>query len=82
MICVTQPERHSYWSRCIEDAKPGPQARFKENLELFFEAVQLQTRDRDSGVIPDLESYINVRLSSSLPSGGGTEARCIDPPRH
>lgn len=61
------PERYSYWSRCIEDAKPGPQARFKENLELFFEAVQLQTQDRDSGAIPDLESYINVRLPSSLP---------------
>ena len=50
----------SYWTRCTRDAKPGPQARFKENLELFFEAVHQQTRDRDAGAIPDLDSYISV----------------------
>ncbi|OSD08313.1 terpenoid synthase [Trametes coccinea BRFM310] len=54
-----------YWRRCIEDAKPGPQARFKENLELFFEAVHQQARDREAGVIPDLESYISVRRDTS-----------------
>ncbi|KAH9848860.1 terpenoid synthase [Lenzites betulinus] len=54
-----------YWSRCIQDAKPGPQARFKETLELFFEAVHQQARDRDTGIIPDLDSYINVRRDTS-----------------
>ncbi|KAI0780394.1 terpenoid synthase [Trametes elegans] len=54
-----------YWVRCIRDAGPGPQARFKETLELFFEAVHQQARDRDAGVIPDLESYINVRRDTS-----------------
>ncbi|KAI0823518.1 terpenoid synthase [Trametes gibbosa] len=54
-----------YWSRCIQDAKPGPQARFKETLELFFEAVHQQARDRDAGIIPDLESYISVRRDTS-----------------
>ena len=55
-VCVSR----RYWSRCIRDAKPGPQARFKENLELFFEAVHQQARDREAGIIPDLESYMNV----------------------
>ncbi|KAJ8480777.1 hypothetical protein ONZ51_g6432 [Trametes cubensis] len=54
-----------YWLRCIRDAKPGPQARFKENLELFFEAVHQQARDREAGIIPDLESYMNVRRDTS-----------------
>ncbi|KAI0929342.1 Alpha-muurolene synthase [Taiwanofungus camphoratus] len=54
-----------YWSRCIRDAKPGPQARFKEHMELFFDAVQKQTEDRDAGIIPDLESYIDMRRDTS-----------------
>ncbi|KAE9395551.1 terpenoid synthase [Gymnopus androsaceus JB14] len=54
-----------FWSRCIRDAGPGCQARFKETLELFFEAVNIQAKDRDAGVIPDLESYINVRRDTS-----------------
>jgi hypothetical protein len=54
-----------YWSRCIPGAGPGPQARFKETLELFFEAVNVQALARDSDVIPDLESYIDVRRDTS-----------------
>ncbi|KAM5532938.1 hypothetical protein V8D89_013404 [Ganoderma adspersum] len=54
-----------YWTRCTRDAKPGPQARFKENLELFFEAVYQQARDRDTKLIPDLDSYISVRRDTS-----------------
>lgn len=50
----------SYWTRCTKDAKPGPQARFKENLGLYFDAVNQQARDRDANLIPDLESYISV----------------------
>jgi hypothetical protein len=55
----------SFWARCIPDAGPGCQARFKETLELFFEAVNIQARARDEGVIPDLESYIDVRRDTS-----------------
>lgn len=55
----------SYWQRCIKDAGPGVQARFKESLELFFEAVNIQAQDRDAGVIPDLESYIDMRRDTS-----------------
>ncbi|KAL0946496.1 hypothetical protein HGRIS_012714 [Hohenbuehelia grisea] len=54
-----------YWSRCIKGAGPGVQARFKESLELFFEAVNVQARARDDDVIPDLESYIDVRRDTS-----------------
>ncbi|KAG6859420.1 Alpha-muurolene synthase, partial [Blastosporella zonata] len=54
-----------FWARCIVDAGPGPQARFKETLELFFEAVNIQARSRDAGEIPDLETYIDVRRDTS-----------------
>ncbi|KAF8077664.1 terpenoid synthase [Lyophyllum atratum] len=54
-----------FWARCITDAGPGCQARFKETLELFFEAVNIQAHARDDGVIPDLESYIDVRRDTS-----------------
>ncbi|KAI3595869.1 terpenoid synthase [Moniliophthora roreri] len=54
-----------FWGRCIEDAGPGCQARFKETLELFFEAVNVQAKARDADVIPDLESYIDVRRDTS-----------------
>lgn len=54
-----------FWARCIPDCPPGPQARFKETLELFFESVNIQARARDEGVIPDLESYIDVRRDTS-----------------
>jgi hypothetical protein len=55
----------SFWARCIPDCGPGAQERFKETLELFFEAVNIQTRAREEGVIPDLESYIDVRRDTS-----------------
>ena len=60
---------YSFWARCISDSGPGPQARFKETLALFFEAVNIQARARDEGVIPDLESYIDVRRDTSGKSG-------------
>lgn len=55
----------SYWLRCIADAGPDVQARFKENLQLFFEAVHIQAIHREDGEIPDLESYIDVRRDES-----------------
>ncbi|EJD02130.1 terpenoid synthase [Fomitiporia mediterranea MF3/22] len=54
-----------YWRRCIADAGPGVQARFKENLQLFFEAVHIQATHREDGEIPELESYIDVRRDES-----------------
>ncbi|KAF9556003.1 terpenoid synthase [Agrocybe pediades] len=54
-----------FWARCIPDCGPGVQARFKETLELFFEAVNVQAKARDEGIIPDLESYIDVRRDTS-----------------
>ena len=55
----------SYWNRCIKDAGPGVQARFKTSLELFFGAIHRQALDRDSGVIPELEDYILLRRDTS-----------------
>jgi len=54
-----------YWGRCIKDAAPAVQARFKENMGLFFEAVNRQAQDRDKGITPDIESYIDVRRDTS-----------------
>ncbi|KAF5373605.1 hypothetical protein D9758_000965 [Tetrapyrgos nigripes] len=54
-----------FWTRCIPDAGPGCQSRFKETLGLFFEAVNIQATARDADVIPDLESYIDVRRDTS-----------------
>ncbi|KAG7092988.1 Alpha-muurolene synthase [Marasmius oreades] len=54
-----------FWGRCIRDAGPGCQARFKETLELFFRAVNIQADARDSDMVPDLESYIDIRRDTS-----------------
>jgi hypothetical protein len=56
---------YSFWARCITDAGVGTQARFKETLGMFFEAVNIQTQMRDTGVVPDLESYIALRRDTS-----------------
>jgi alpha-muurolene/germacrene-A/gamma-muurolene synthase len=34
------------------------QARFKESLHMFFDAVNTQARARDKGIILDIESYV------------------------
>ncbi|KAK7038245.1 terpene cyclase [Favolaschia claudopus] len=54
-----------FWARCIPDAGPGTQARFKETLELFFEAVNVQAQMRDTDCVADLESYISLRRDTS-----------------
>ena len=46
-------------------AKPGVQDRFKESLQKFFEAVNRQARDREAGILPDLESYVDIRRDTS-----------------
>ena len=55
----------SFWRRCIKDCGPGAQARFRESMGLFFEAVNIQAKARDSGEIPGLESYIDIRRDTS-----------------
>ncbi|KAJ6531101.1 terpenoid synthase [Mycena capillaripes] len=54
-----------FWARCIPDAGPGTQARFKETLDMFFEAVNIQAQARDTDCILDLESYISIRRDTS-----------------
>ena len=49
----------------IATASPGAQKRFIETFELFFRAVTQQAKDRSSGNIPDLESYIAMRRDTS-----------------
>ncbi|KAI8976599.1 terpenoid synthase [Trametes punicea] len=55
----------SFWSRFTESATPGAQRRFIETFELFFKAVEQQAKDRKTGDIPDLESYIALRRNTS-----------------
>ncbi|KAJ3002976.1 hypothetical protein NUW54_g5554 [Trametes sanguinea] len=55
----------SFWSRLTRTASRGAQRRFIETFELFFRAVTQQARDRESGDIPDLESYIAMRRDTS-----------------
>jgi hypothetical protein len=43
----------------------GPQQRFIETFDFFFQAVTQQALDREDGVIPDLESYIALRRDTS-----------------
>ncbi|KAG5723434.1 Germacradienol/germacrene D synthase [Termitomyces sp. T112] len=54
-----------FWARCIVDASPGAQERFKEAFERFFESVNIQAKERDAGVVSDLESYIDLRRDNS-----------------
>jgi hypothetical protein len=34
-------------------------------MDLFFQAITIQAKDRRDGVIPDLDSYISVRRDTS-----------------
>lgn len=56
--CSAGKLARDFWQRCVKHAKPGPQARFKESLAPFFEAIHWQSQYRDAGAIPDLEPYI------------------------
>jgi len=56
---------YSFWARCIPDCGRGTQERFKESLESSLEAVNIHTRAREEGIIPDFESYIDVRWDTS-----------------
>nr|GAT50561.1 predicted protein [Mycena chlorophos] len=54
-----------FWGRAIETYGPGWQGRFKETFEMFFEAVNVQAKWRDDGIVPDLETYIAIRRDTS-----------------
>ncbi|KAI0273490.1 isoprenoid synthase domain-containing protein [Gloeopeniophorella convolvens] len=54
-----------YWSRCIRDCAPAVQQRFKSSMQMFFQAVHQQAASRTNNVIPDLETYIDMRRDTS-----------------
>ena len=51
----------SFWRRMIITTSPGAQQRFRETMDFFFQAVTQQAKDRATGIVPDLESYIMLR---------------------
>src|SRR5258707_9669955 len=55
----------SFWSRCIRDCAPAVQQRFKSHMQMFFQAVHQQAFYRADGIVPDLETYIEMRLEAS-----------------
>ncbi|KDQ58781.1 hypothetical protein JAAARDRAFT_47108 [Jaapia argillacea MUCL 33604] len=76
MGCLVQPEtfRYSarvgkmtkdYWGRLTTTSAPGAERRFIETFDAFFLAVYQQAIDRKNGVVPDLESYIDLRRDTS-----------------
>jgi len=61
-----------FWSRCIQDAGLGVQHRFRESMQLFFEAVNNQASERDDGTIPGMNKYIALRRDN-----GGCKAAFV-----
>jgi len=55
----------SYWTRIMAESTPGFQKRFIHTMDLFFQAVTTQARDRAAGAIPNLEDYLAVRRDTS-----------------
>nr|A0A348B782.1 RecName: Full=Sesquiterpene synthase 6; AltName: Full=Terpene cyclase 6 [Postia placenta Mad-698-R]BBD74520.1 sesquiterpene synthase [Postia placenta Mad-698-R] len=53
------------WTRFIRNAKPCVQTRLRDNIALFFKTAREEARDRERGVLLDLESYINMRRGTS-----------------
>ena len=51
--------------RCQRDGGLGFQARLRENLGLFFDGRNVQSKHRQTGVIPALQIYIDIRRDSS-----------------
>ena len=56
---------HSYWSRCIRDAGPGMQARYRGNMENFFKSIESEANSRDSNSLPSIETYMILRRDNS-----------------
>lgn len=55
----------SFWTRCIQDAGPGVQSRFCENVSNFFDAVHVEAQSREKRSVPDLDSYTVLRRDLS-----------------
>ena len=55
----------SFWGRGLPECGPGANARFMETFALFFESISLQAKAREQKVVPDLESYIELRRDTS-----------------
>lgn len=55
----------SFWRRVQLTGTPGMQRRFIDTFDLFFQAVTQQAKDRHSGDVQDLESYIALRRNTS-----------------
>ena len=49
----------------MKDGSPGAQQRFMSTMDLFFQAITIQAKDRRDGTIPDLDPYIAVRRDTS-----------------
>ncbi|KAH8100789.1 isoprenoid synthase domain-containing protein [Cristinia sonorae] len=54
-----------FFGRYVSRGGPGCTERFIHTMDLFFKAVSQQARDRANGVVPELESYIEVRRDTS-----------------
>ncbi|TFK27829.1 terpene synthase [Coprinopsis marcescibilis] len=55
----------SYFARYVSTAGFRSTERFIANMDLFFQSVVTQTRNRALGVVPDIESYIAIRRDNS-----------------
>ncbi|KAF8479287.1 isoprenoid synthase domain-containing protein [Russula ochroleuca] len=54
-----------FWSRCIRDCAPAVQQRFKSHMHMFFEAVHQQALYRASDIVPDFDTYVEMRRETS-----------------
>lgn len=54
----------SYWARFRLQATPQAQRRFVKSVELFVRAIEQQAKDREAGVIPDMETYVVLRRNT------------------
>lgn len=52
---------HSFWKRLIRTASPVAQQRFKETLDLYFQAAAQQAVDHETSSIPDPDVYMALR---------------------
>ena len=59
------PRAYSYWRRLTPTASRGMKERFIHTFDLFFQAITQQAGDRAEGIVPDLESYIELRRDTS-----------------
>ncbi|KAF7325813.1 Terpene-synth-C domain-containing protein [Mycena kentingensis (nom. inval.)] len=54
-----------YYKRMILTAAPGTQQRFISTFDMFFQSITTQAEDRARGIMPDLQSYIELRRDTS-----------------